>query len=1091
RIVRCVCAGFFQNLAISNGPVRAGYQLATSSVDTVARIHRSSIITYAQQPPKFVLYHEILNINETNYLTGVCPVELEWLNLSWLASLPRSPSQSVYEDYTFVNLGPALLLSLVGRKCRKIPELEENLQVLFEVDRVQSKLTIWGRKDKLVNAQQYVQKILDTERDKLRSELQEFEIIGSTRVLLGAGAEPRLVLVEDEYIKIFLTNLPQKISEEQIHDKCKRFGEVRNVTLIRRNQNGISASVTFAECAAAHTAVKELAHETWDDYVIQVRPSFTRTSVDSKRQNYTLKVQWYLTDSECTGRVTFSKAQAAQQAYQIFTRRHHFFCQFEMSSVNPTIRCSWPLTPHHGHAIVHFTTVEQAQAAIEARYEYPFRIEPSRRSNVSIYVRNVPRNLDETNLKTIFTDSTNISILRTRKNVMMATPADVNATLQSLFDTCTSFQPQSTFIEPYLHDGQVVAYVQFTDEREMRKIASDLDDMKLEMGTGILRVKIQEQRQMNATTKRNESRTDEFRIRLSRLPSHVDEKFLTDLLDSCNLSGALTYTIVYRKKLPGDYFSYRSRTIDDDNQKAMNQLKSLFESQIQLFSEPEIELRSPTEDGRAVAYIRFHDPREIITAINLCESLDSATIERTELNQLQFLPIVSHRIVLQDTLAQAIDNKLEQTIKTIKEDSTYSSVNLLKKPITLYDKSHVLISIRGSNLQQSYKARLLFDDLLKGLQFQLYDHSWVTVLFDTAGQRFLSDLQYRTSTYIWWNWKSTFLRIFGEDEACQEAYKQISTYVQETITQRGHSISIPIPQNCIRLCIQNAKKFRELNNKKTTVVVNVIKHVITITGDRDAVTSCEQKVTQFLDNFSQLSGHVDEKKSADTTNTCPICACDFDSPYALQQCGHTFCRSCLTAYFDTYFDVTISSDAFKLSCPLQNCNAVCLIRDIVSILGFERMTRLAMIAFQIYIRRGENNLAQCMGIDCKQVYRLSDRSSMYFCDQCIKVYCTPCEVEYHTGMTCEQFQKLHNDKDEDAILQYNLGKSSCKACPKCRTPIDKYAGCHAVKCTLCNTQFCWRCLATDDTDIHRHFTDPDSPCYNRMLDNDTIADELD
>ncbi|CAF4265618.1 unnamed protein product, partial [Rotaria sordida] len=28
RIVHCICAGFFQNLAISNGPIRAGYQLA-------------------------------------------------------------------------------------------------------------------------------------------------------------------------------------------------------------------------------------------------------------------------------------------------------------------------------------------------------------------------------------------------------------------------------------------------------------------------------------------------------------------------------------------------------------------------------------------------------------------------------------------------------------------------------------------------------------------------------------------------------------------------------------------------------------------------------------------------------------------------------------------------------------------------------------------------------------------------------------------------------------------------------------------------------------------------------------------------------
>ncbi len=68
------------------------------------------------------------------------------------------------------------------------------------------------------------------------------------------------------------------------------------------------------------------------------------------------------------------------------------------------------------------------------------------------------------------------------------------------------------------------------------------------------------------------------------------------------------------------------------------------------------------------------------------------------------------------------------------------------------------------------------------------------MLFDTAGQKFLHDLQNRTGTYIWWNWKSTFLRIFGEDQACQDAYKQIDTFIQETFSQREHSVSIPIPQ---------------------------------------------------------------------------------------------------------------------------------------------------------------------------------------------------------------------------------------------------------------------------------------------------------
>jgi len=225
RIVRCICAGFFQNLAISNGPIRAGYQLAVGTTDTMARLHRSSTITFIQQLPKFILYHEILNINETNFLTVICPVQLDWLNKSWLDALPRSPLQCVFESYTFVNIGPALLLSLVGKKCRKVSQLEEQLHVLFEVDRTQSKLTIWGRKDQLLYAQEYLQQSLDREREKLRNELQEFEIIGSTRISLGAGAQPRLALVEDEYVKIFLTNLPKNITEEQIQEKCELYGQ--------------------------------------------------------------------------------------------------------------------------------------------------------------------------------------------------------------------------------------------------------------------------------------------------------------------------------------------------------------------------------------------------------------------------------------------------------------------------------------------------------------------------------------------------------------------------------------------------------------------------------------------------------------------------------------------------------------------------------------------------------------------------------------------------------------------------------------------------------------------------------------------------
>ncbi len=224
RIVRCVCAGYFQNLAISNGHLRAGYQLVNGSTETFARVHQSSTFTFMQQGPKFIIYHDILILNETSYLTAVCPIDLDWLNKQWLMSLPRSPEQCALTNLSFKNLGPALLLSIVGKKCRNIPELQKSLGIFVDADYKQSQLTIWGQSEKLRNAQLHFEQIIEREREKLRTEVQEFEIIGSTRILLGAGARAQLVMVEDEYVKVLLNSLPTSITEEQIKAKCRPYG---------------------------------------------------------------------------------------------------------------------------------------------------------------------------------------------------------------------------------------------------------------------------------------------------------------------------------------------------------------------------------------------------------------------------------------------------------------------------------------------------------------------------------------------------------------------------------------------------------------------------------------------------------------------------------------------------------------------------------------------------------------------------------------------------------------------------------------------------------------------------------------------------
>ncbi|CAF4218749.1 unnamed protein product, partial [Rotaria sordida] len=75
-------------------------------------------------------------------------------------------------------------------------------------------------------------------------------------------------------------------------------------------------------------------------------------------------------------------------------------------------------------------------------------------------------------------------------------------------------------------------------------------------------------------------------------------------------------------------------------------------------------------------------------------------------------------------LQKLLITKIEQTIKIIKGHPDLPNINLFKKPFMKDNKTNILITIRGTNIEQPYKARMIFDDLLKGLQFHLYNHSW-------------------------------------------------------------------------------------------------------------------------------------------------------------------------------------------------------------------------------------------------------------------------------------------------------------------------------------------------------------------------------
>lgn len=81
------------------------------------------------------------------------------------------------------------------------------------------------------------------------------------------------------------------------------------------------------------------------------------------------------------------------------------------------------------------------------------------------------------------------------------------------------------------------------------------------------------------------------------------------------------------------------------------------------------------------------------------------------------------------------------------------------------------------------------------------------------------------------------------------------------------------------------------------------------------------------------------------------------------------------------------------------------------------------------------------------------------CETCKKKICAPCNVEDHTGISCDEFQKWKADNEAaDESFTMMIEKGLIKPCPNCAAPILKNEGCNFMTCSSCNSpeKMCWK-----------------------------------
>ncbi|KAG3068858.1 hypothetical protein PC121_g10051 [Phytophthora cactorum] len=205
--------------------------------------------------------------------------------------------------------------------------------------------------------------------------------------------------------------------------------------------------------------------------------------------------------------------------------------------------------------------------------------------------------------------------------------------------------------------------------------------------------------------------------------------------------------------------------------------------------------------------------------------------------------------------------------------------------------------------------------------------------------------------------------------------------------------------------------------------------------------------------------------SMEETFLCQICY-DYapaNTSYALSECGHTFCETCLRNYleFKIKEGQVYPKCFFEKSEDKVACKAEISVDDVQSLVSDEVWQKYNKFKFN-----KEHELArQCPYCDHSQICAGSDHPECV-CETCSREFCFV-HSSAHQGRTCAEY-----DKKMIAVEKLNnaLISKISKPCPGCQNNVEKTGGCNQMKCVVCNTSFCWICLKViDDTVFPEHF----------------------
>lgn len=222
----------------------------------------------------------------------------------------------------------------------------------------------------------------------------------------------------------------------------------------------------------------------------------------------------------------------------------------------------------------------------------------------------------------------------------------------------------------------------------------------------------------------------------------------------------------------------------------------------------------------------------------------------------------------------------------------------------------------------------------------------------------------------------------------------------------------------------------------------------------DAATAAAPSATQGVGSGAPTTEQVD----------CPIC-CQENVALVDFGCGQHFsCRNCARAHATTQLTSGMLPVCMQPGCGVTLHPKIA--QTVLAPRDFERYL-LAALRESVCVR----TCPKCSATVCVEGLGPGVQRSGapgfgvgVRCSMCKHEFCAACEMDWHSGVTCEVAkaqQRQRNEAEaarEFAALVTELG---LKLCPSCGSACEKSdaAACDHMTCAKCGHEFCWQCLA--------------------------------